>query len=301
MDIRQLEVFVKVFETNSFSRAAEELGISQPTVSTHIQNLEDALGKKLFDRLGRRIVPTEEARILYRHAVEILKKREEALAELFSSSKKVSGTVKIATSNIPGDYLVPRILGKLRELLPQTLFYVDILDSNKVVNAMRTSVPKYDLGLVGIFPLDDRFEVKELAGDEIVLVAPPSYKREEIDIKELKELPLLFREEDSGTRRTVEEALKGVDLYPTDLKIVAYLGSNTAIKEAVKSGAGFGLVSKYSIEEEVKINLLKVVKVKGLEIKRKFFAIRRKDLTPSKAVKSLWESLGELVKSYLPQ
>ncbi len=299
MDIRQLEVFVKVFETNSFSRAAQELGISQPTVSTHIQNLEDALGKKLFDRLGRRIVPTEEAKVLYRHAVEILKKREEALAELFSSSRRTLGTVRIATSNIPGDYLIPGILKKLKELLPETVFYVEILDSNKVINAMRSSVPKYDLGLVGVFPSDDRFEVEELVEDEIVLVAPPSYEKEEIGLKELQKLPLLFREEDSGTRKTIEDALREVNLYLADLKIVAYLGSNTAIKEAVKGGVGFGLVSRCSVEEEIEHRLLKVVKVKGLKINRKFFALRRKDLTPSQAVKSLWENLGTLVKSYL--
>ncbi len=299
MDIRQLEVFVKVFETNSFSRAAQELGISQPTVSTHIQNLEDTLGKKLFDRLGRRIVPTEEAKLLYRHAVEILKKREEALAELFSSSRKTLGTVKIATSNIPGDYLIPGILKELNELLPETLFYVEILDSNKVINAMRSSVPKYDLGLVGVFPSDDRFEVKELVEDEIVLVAPPSYEKEEIDLKELQKLPLLFREEDSGTRKTIEDALREVNLYLADLKIVAYLGSNTAIKEAVKKGVGFGLVSRCSVEEEVKLGLLKVVNINELKINRKFFALRRKDLTPSQAVKTLWENLEGLVKAYL--
>jgi DNA-binding transcriptional LysR family regulator len=108
---------------------------------------------------------------------------------------------------------------------------------------------------------------------------------------------LLFREEDSGTRKTVERALKGAGIPPGELQVVAYLGSNTAIKEAVKTGAGFGLVSKYSILEEVECGKVKVVKVKGLTIKRCFYAVKRKDITPIPPVRSLWEKLEKLFKN----
>ncbi len=297
MDIKQLEVFARVFENQSFSKAAQQLGLSQPTVSTHIQHLEDILGKKLFDRVGRKVIPTAEAKILYRHAVEILKKREEALAELLSLDRQPhSGTVKIAASNIPGDYLIPHALRKLREIFPEVTFILEIFDSTRVISLLKEQLPLFDIGFVGAEVKDPKLEVKKIHDDEIVLIAPPYFKKSSVEVEELAELPLIFREEDSGTRRTVEEALRKSGLDPKTLRIVAYLGSNTAIKEAVKRGAGFGLVSKYSVEDEVECGKLRIVKVEGLTIKRCFYAVRRKDITPLPVVRTLWEKIEKLFK-----
>ncbi|MEO2065542.1 MAG: selenium metabolism-associated LysR family transcriptional regulator [Desulfurobacteriaceae bacterium] len=298
MDIKQLEVFAKVFENRSFSKAAKQLGLSQPTVSTHIQHLEDSLGKKLFDRLGRRVVPTEEAKILYKHAVEILKKRDEALAELLSlDSSKISGKVRIAASNIPGDYLIPHVLIKLKELLPEVTFQVEIYDSSKVLNLLRENIPNFDLGFVGLEVFDPKFEVKKVHDDEIVLISPPYFKRDSITPEELLKLPLIFREEDSGTRKTVEKALRKAGIPAAKLNVIAYLGSNTAIKEAVKRGAGFGLVSRYSVKDEVECQKVKVVEIRGLSIRRCFFAVKRNDITPIPAVRTIWDKLEKLFKS----
>ncbi len=297
MDIKQLEVFARVFENQSFSKAAQQLGLSQPTVSTHIQHLEDILGKKLFDRVGRKVIPTAEAKILYRHAVEILKKREEALAELLSLDRKPhTGTLKIAASNIPGDYLIPHALRKLRETFPEVTFILEIFDSSRVVSLLKEQLPSFDVGFVGFEVKDPKLEVKKIHDDEIVLIAPPYFKKNSVEIEELAELPLIFREEDSGTRKTVEEALRKHGLDPKTLRIVAYLGSNTAIKEAVKRGAGFGLVSKYSVEDEIECGKLRLVKVKGLTIKRCFYAVRRRDITPLPVVRTLWEKIEKLFK-----
>ncbi|SMO67906.1 DNA-binding transcriptional regulator, LysR family [Balnearium lithotrophicum] len=296
MDIKQLEVFARVFENNSFSKAAHKLGLSQPTVSAHIQNLEESIGKKLFDRVGRRIVPTQEAKILYRHAVEILKKRDEALSELRSlNGKGFSGLVRVAASNIPGDYFVPHMLKRIREKFPKVLFRVEILDSSKVLKALTEQIPIYDLGFVGMEPQNKRLESKRIHDDEIVLIAPPYFKKEEVELKEVLQLPLLFREEESGTRKTVEGALKELGIGVSSLNVVAYLGSNTAIKEAVKKGIGFGLVSRYSVQDDVKCGKLKIVKVNGLNIKRFFYAVKRKDITPLPVVKEIWDRLEKLL------
>ncbi|RUM45196.1 MAG: LysR family transcriptional regulator [Desulfurobacterium sp.] len=297
MDIRQLEVFTKVFELKSFSKAAEKLGISQPTVSAHVQHLEDSLGKRLFDRVGRKVIPTVEAKVLYRYAVEILRKREEAIAELLSLDSKSEGTLKIAASNIPGDFLIPHAIPEIRKLLSSTTVVVEILDSRKVVKLLTESIPEFDIGFVGIDILDHRLEKKKVMEDEIILIAPPSFKRSLISFTELAELPLFLREADSGTRASVEKALKDNGIRLSELKIVGILGSNTAIKEAVKKGAGFGLVSSYSVKEEVAYGKLKAVKVEGLEIKRCFYAIRRKDITPIPPARVLWENIDKLFNS----
>jgi DNA-binding transcriptional LysR family regulator len=297
MDIRQLEVFARVFERQSFSKAAQQLGLSQPTVSNHIQHLEDSLGKKLFDRLGRRVVPTQEAKILYKHAVEILKKREEAIAELLSlDTSNLEGTLKVAASNIPGDYLIPRAIKKIKKLLPKTFIEVEIYDSSRVIKLLKESFPQFEIGFVGLKPKEAKLEHREIVGDEIVLIAPPSFKRESIELKELPSLPLVLREEESGTRKTVEEGLRRAKIDVENLNVVAALGSNTAVKEAVKSSSLFGLVSKCSVRDDVRCKSLKIVKVEGLSIKRKFFAVRRRDITPSPVARKIWENLGRLFK-----
>jgi len=297
MDIRQLEVFTKVFELKSFSKAAEKLGISQPTVSAHVQHLEDSLGKRLFDRVGRKVVPTVEAKVLYRYALEILRKREEAIAELLSLDKSSEGTLKIAASNIPGDFLIPHAISEIKKLLPSTIVVVEILDSQKVVKLLTESIPDFDIGFVGIDVSDHRLEKKKVMEDEIILIAPPSFRRLSLSFTELTELPLFLRETDSGTRASVEKALKDNGIKPSELKIAGILGSNNAIKEAVKKGAGFGLVSKYSVSEDLAYGKLKAVKVEGLEIKRSFYAIRRKDITPVPPARVLWENIDRLFNS----
>ncbi|MEO2068860.1 MAG: selenium metabolism-associated LysR family transcriptional regulator [Desulfurobacteriaceae bacterium] len=294
MDLRQLEVFVKVFELKSFSKAAEKLNISQPTVSAHIQNLEDELSLKLFDRIGRKVVPTFEAKILYKHAVELIKKRDEALSELLSVNKRSKGFLKIAASNIPGDFLIPHTLPKLKHLLPEVIVRVDIFDSKKVIKLLKEVIPDYDLGVVGSKLEDQKLEYKKILDDEIVLIAPPYYKKDSLELKELSEIPLLLREEDSGTRLTVEKALEENGLNPLSLNIIAILGSNTAIKESVKKGVGFGLVSKYSVLKELECKKLKVLKVNGLSIKRSFYAVKRKDITLTPPARFLWENLEKI-------
>ena len=297
MDLRQLEVFAKVFELKSFSKAAEKLSISQPTVSAHIQNLEDELGLRLFDRVGRKVIPTHEAKILYRYAVELLKKKEEALSELLSVTKKSKGTLRIAASNIPGDYLIPHILPKLKHIMPEVVIQVEILDSRKVVKQLKEAIPEYDIGFVGSKISDQKLEYKKILDDEIVLIAPSYYRSETIKVEGITKVPLIFREEDSGTRLTVEKALEEKGINPIFLDVVAFLGSNTAIKEAVKKGVGFGLVSKYSIQRELECNRLKTIKIEGLSIRRSFYAVRRKDITPIPAARTLWDNLEKFFNS----
>ncbi len=294
MEIRQLEVFCQVYEQESFSKAAERLGISQPTVSSHIQHLEDYLGKKLFDRTGKRVIPTPEARILYRYALEILKKRNEALSEILSVEKSPSGILKIGASNIPGDYILPSALKKIRAYLPKVVLHVEIFDSSKVLKLLKENFPEIDIGIVGRKINDSSFEWKLIGNDEIVLIAPPFFKSSSISLSELKELPLFFRETDSGTRKTIEEELKKRKIDPLKLKVVGILGSNTAIKEAVKTGEGFGLVSSLSVKKELECGELKVVKIEGLKIKRNFYAVKRKDLTLQPAARIFWEKINRI-------
>ncbi len=297
MDVRQLEVFVKVAELKSFSKAADRLGISQPTVSAHIQNLESELGVRLFDRSGRKVYLTTEGKTLLKYAKEIIKKKEEALSRVLSTSENLSGSLRIASSNIPGEYLIPAILPAIKKMMPSVVLSVDVFDTRKVVRFLREELPEYEIGFVGSDIKVRSLECKEVLTDELVLIAPFNYVPADITLDDFKKMPLVLREEGSGSRTALEEALRkrGIDIL--DLNIVAFLGNNTAVKEAVIRGSGFGIVSKYSVVHEVNCKLLKTVAVKDFKVERKFYAVRRKDLTASPPARKLWDSLHYLVKN----
>ncbi|MEO2083815.1 MAG: LysR substrate-binding domain-containing protein, partial [Desulfurobacteriaceae bacterium] len=132
------------------------------------------------------MVPTAEAELLYRHAVEILRKREEAISELLSLDKTpVFKEVRIAASNIPGDYLLPHNLNRLRNIFSGAKVIVDILDSQKVLTVLLEKASIYDLGFVGTEVDDSRIESKKVLSDEIVLIAPPYFKKSEVHLSEL--------------------------------------------------------------------------------------------------------------------
>ena len=132
LDLRLLEVFCRVYEERSFSRAAENLWISQPTVSGHIKNLEEALEVRLFERLPREVVPTQAARILYRHGEVILKQREVALQELMAYLNRLEGSLTVAASTIPGEYLLPQVLVAFNAQFPRVEVKLTISDSKEV-------------------------------------------------------------------------------------------------------------------------------------------------------------------------
>jgi DNA-binding transcriptional LysR family regulator len=298
MDIRQLEVFAKVAEFKSFSKAADKMGISQPTVSAHIQNLESELGVRLFDRSGRKVFLTTEGKVLLKYAKDIIRKKEEALSKVLSISENLSGDLKIAASNVPGEYFLPAILPLIRKLMPSVRLTVDVFDSRKVIKLLSEEFPEYDIGFVGSSLKSRNLEYKEVMKDELVLVAPSSYAPSVITLDDFIKMPLILREEGSGTRISLEQMLKSMGIDVLDLNVVAILGNNTAVKEAVIKGSGFGVVSKYSIRNELKCKLLKKVAIKDIKIERKFFAVRRKDLTPSPSARRLWDNLSYLMKGF---
>ncbi len=296
MDIRQLEVFLKVAELSSFSKAADILNISQPTVSAHIQNLESELGIRLFDRSGRKVLLTPEGKVLVKYAKEIIKKRDEALARVLSKSEDLSGTLKIAASNIPGEYFIPSILIHVKRTMPSVTLNVDVYDTRRVIAILMEDIPAYEIGFVGSAVDEKNLECREIFKDELVLIAPFSYRPSVVTVDDLLKMPIVLRERGSGSRESFERALKEMGLDISDLNVVAVLGNNTAVKEAVVKGSFFAVVSRYSVRSEIRCKLLKEVSVKDFNVRRSFYAVRRRDITPSPPARKFWSSLPSFLK-----
>ncbi|MGH9341886.1 MAG: selenium metabolism-associated LysR family transcriptional regulator [Acidobacteriota bacterium] len=285
LDLRLLEVFCCVYKLKSFSKAGEELLLSQPTVSGHIRNLEELLGVRLFERLSRRIIPTKAASILYSHGLTILNERAVAVQKLKGFLDRVEGPLSVSASSIPGEYLLPQILVSLQAQSPGIRVNLKISDSQKVSQEVAEGAA--DLGFVGAKIDNISLDFRHFASDELVLVAPNNKQWEGIKTLSMEELlrrPFLARERGSGTRLAFEKRMgRSLD----EFNVVVTLGSTNAVKQGLKAGLGVSVLSLLSVREDLD-NDLKLIKISGIgPIQRHFFAVVNRRLTLSPVAECL--------------
>ncbi len=275
MELHHLRIFLSVFKNRSFSKASVELHLSQPTISDHIKTLETDLGSALFDRLGRKIIPTHEAETLYNHALEIIEKTDSIKNILGQLKDEVSGELVIAASTIPGTYLLPSLIASFRKMHPSVSFIVPVSDSRAVIQ--QVSAHQVLMGIVGAKLTDARINYVPFLEDELIVVSAPSFiKGGRITVKDLSRYPMVCREEGSGTRQEAEKILEGQGFSINRVKVAAVFGSTESVKQAVKSGLGIAIVSRLSVEEELKHRTLKKVSLAAPRMKRNFYIITHK-------------------------
>ncbi len=280
MDIRQLEAFVRVVEEKSFSRAADRLFLSQPTVSVHVRALEESLGARLLDRLGSEVVPTPAGRKLYSYACKMLVLREQALQDIQHFLGELSGSFELAASTIPGEYLLPPVLADFQRCHPKVKVVLHILDSGRVVREVNQG--EYFLGVVGGKGDERGLTYTPLGEEELVVVLPfqnPLAQKGKVTLEDLRGVPLILREEGSGTRKAFEEGLKRRGMHLSHFKVVAELGSTTALKEGVKAGIGAAIISPQAVKDECQWGIMKAFVIEGLGLERCFYLVRRKRRT----------------------
>ncbi len=278
MDIHKLKVFNSVYKNNSFSKASIELYLTQPTISNHIKVLEEELGCRLFDRLGRTIIPTKEAEVLYAKSLEIIEKAEALKEEIGKIRKDLSGKLIIGTSTIPGVYLLPRMMSDFQKKYPSISFQILISDSEGVIE----SISKHSLllGFVGARLDDEEIDYIPFIEDELIAVSSPSFTKNTVmSLSELVQMPMVFREEGSGTRKVTERFLENAGIDTSSLNIASIFGSTDAVKQAVKAGLGITIISKFSVADELEHNLLKEIKISDVQMKRRFYIVTHRKRT----------------------
>ena len=277
MDIHHLKIFVSVYKNKSFTKASEELHISQPTISEHIKNLESSLDCRLFDRLGRSIMPTAEADVLYPKALQLLDDLDQIQEEITATGAGVKGKLVIGASTIPGAYILPRVAYSFKKQYPEVGFEILIEDSARITNMILQN--ELLCGIVGARITSDKLDYSPLIEDELVLVATPKVLAQEtITLKKLSTIPFLQRETGSGTRQTFEDFLKK-KMSTADFNIVATLGSTSAVKQAVKESLGASVISRIAVQEELENKTLLEIPIKNFKMKRKFYQVRQKKRT----------------------
>jgi len=278
MDIHALKVFVSVFKNKSFTKAAEEIHLSQPTISDHIKALEDEFDCKLFDRLGRTIIPTKEAEALFSLAEEIIEKASNIKDIIGQFKKKPMGELTIGASTIPGTYLMPSFLAAFQRKYPSVSFQISISDSKEIAE----KVLKHELlfGVIGTKLSNEQLHHVPFIEDELIAVASPQLiKTNTMPLRDFITYPMILREEGSGTRRELERILENRGITLEKIKIAGIFGSTDAVKQAVKAGLGTSILSKLSVIDELKHNILKEIKLTDIQMKRKFYIITHRKRT----------------------
>jgi len=282
MDVKQLEIFSLIVELKSFSKAADAVFLTQPTVSGHMQSLEEEVGQRLLDRLGREVVPTGAGRVLYEYAKRLVALRDEARQALDQLVGRMKGEIVVGGSTIPGEYLLPAIIGRFREKYPEVTVVLKIGDTADIVN--RVVVGECEIGIVGSRVEDNRLEYSEFVKDELVIIAASGYplgKKGGITAKELASIPFVMRERGSGSRMTIEKGLLDMGVDPAGINVVAEMGSTEAVKQAVKAGLGVSIVSSVAVAEDIGHKSLKTVPFKGYQFLRSFYVVNHRSRTLS--------------------
>ncbi len=280
LNLHRLRVFHAVARRESYSRAAEDLHISQPAVSKHVLDLEEELAAKLFHRLGRRIVLTEAGRLMADYAQRIFLLADEARRALEELHGLERGRLHLGASSTPGNYLLPRALAAFRTRYPRLEISLDIMASHDVVD--RVIRQELDLGFVGATFAAD-LHVRPYMEDELVLILRPGHPLASvrtISREALEKETFVLRDVASGTRTVAEAELKTRGIA---IRQMLELRSVEAIKQAVAEGLGISFISRYAVALEVRHKVLAIAADRFLRFPRPLVMISRKDARLSPA------------------
>ena len=250
MEFKQLQSFVEVVRNLSFTKASQELYISQPTVSMHIRQLESELGVRLIVRTTKSLEVTETGRRLYEYAVNILTMRDRMVANCSLQNRHI---LSLGASTIPSAYLLPKLLPAFAEKYPESYFVIHQSDSAGVTEGLIDGT--YDLGIIGMQPAQDTLVSEHLCSDRIILIAPVNehflaLKESRTDaFRVLQSEPVILRESGSGSGKKADEILLHAGINEEDLQVAARANDQEAIKNMVAGGLGVSLISELAAED----------------------------------------------------
>jgi DNA-binding transcriptional LysR family regulator len=289
----RLQVFHAVATCRSYSRAAREvLHISQPAVSKHVQALEEELGVKLLQRVGKQVELTEAGCIVLDYTQQVLALADDTRRALLELQGLQRGTLRLGASSTPGIYLLPPVLAAFTQRYPGITLALEIANSQRVIDGVLNR--QWDLGMVGITPDETQLEVQPYCRDTLVLVVAPDHRLATQSVVTLADLvgeTWILREAGSASSRLVERALRAHGLLRNHSLV---LQGSEGVKQAVMAGLGIAMVSRFAITLEVQQGVLCALPVSDLHIERDLSIIRRKDVRMPAAVQAFLDLLQPL-------
>jgi len=276
-----MESLIYLVEEGSFSRAAKRVFLTQPSLTKHIKNLEEAVNARLVNRENMGISLTTEGKIVYDYSRRILKLRDEAKERILRIKENESGNIFISASTIPATYILPYLLNDFKRLFPDIHAYVQTNDSEETLGMTLNN--QAEIGFIGKQTLNRRLNVETLWQDTLVLAVPgnhPWRKKDYVTLDEVSKEPFIIREKGSATREILEEyLLKNTDRSLYKFNIVCEMGSSEAVKEAIIAGLGASILSIHAIKRELKQGILINIPIKDCDIQRYFYLIYKRQFT----------------------
>lgn len=278
MELRQLQSLVAVVKYRSFTKAAEMLYISQPTISTHIRMLEEELEYRLIIRNTKSIQVTPRGMELYECACKMLALKDGLMQRWAEENQKV---IRLGASTIPADYILPEVLPVFREKAPDVQFHISQSDSRKILEGIKNG--RYSLGMIGM-----EADVEEIAfvpfyRDEMVMITPceERFRRLKGKEDELFEMilhePVIMREQGSGSKKCMEAYFESMNIREKELQVVAKLNEQESIKKLVAGGFGISFISRKAVEEDAQAGKLQIFSLPGYPAVRNLYLAYRKD------------------------
>ena len=298
MDLWQLKIFCQVVELNSFSRAAETVHLSQPTVSSHIKDLEDHFGCRLIDRLPKQAVATPAGELLYDYARKILAMGDEAEAALAEFNGTIKGRLSVGGSTIPGGYLLPRIIGEFTRRYPDVFLSLVVKDTQQIIGEILSG--HLELAVVGARSADPIIRQEQLIKDELRLIVPADHRwaaNKSVSLKLLSTGSFIIRERGSGTLTSIQMSLARKGYQMDDFNIAAEMGSTEAVRQGIKNHVGISILSTLAVAEDLKAGTLKALKIEGLNLKRYFYLTHHRNRTLSPPGRAFKDFLKQALSS----
>lgn len=293
MDFKQLKSFVAVVDYQSFSKAAEQLNMAQPTISTHVRQLEEELGGCLILRTTKSIEITPQGWEAYRYAVKILNLRDRILE---SCSEDARSIIRIGASTIPAAYILPDVLPRYGEISPETYFVTNQADSNAIVDGI--SDGQYDVGIVSRQVQQEELTCVPLCENRMVLITPVTeyylqMHRDGAPITQLLKEPIVMRE--LGSKRSADDFLRSIGVDEADLQIVARVNDQETVKNMVVKGMGVSLISEIAARDFVRERRLLKFELDGYRSHQKLYLVYRNRFGISQNVSRFVEFLRRSV------
>ena len=284
---RRLQVFHTVARLLSFTKAAESLHMTQPAVTFQVRQLEEYFNTRLFDRTHNRISLTDAGQRVYGYADKIFALYAEMENSVRDLTGEVSGVLLLGASTTIAEYMLPALLGDFKAKYPEVSIRLQVANTDGIVSMVENNV--IDLGVVEAPVSNKNLVVENCRMDRMVLIVPPGHplaKRKSVPITELLNHPYICREEGSGTREVMLEAMNIAGASPQELNIVMELGSPEAVKGAVEAGMGVSILSRATIDKELRLGSLIAIELEN-PIERPFSFVHQKQKFRLRAMEKL--------------
>jgi len=287
MSDRRLQVFHTVARLLSFTKAAEELHMTQPAVTFQVRQLEEQFNTRLFDRTHNRISLTDAGSRVYNYAEQIFQLYGEMDNSVRELTGDISGVLILGASTTIAEYMLPVLLGDFKSKHPEVTIRLKVANTDGIVSQVENN--EIDLGVVEAPVNNKNLMVEECRTDHLVMIVPPDHelaKEESVSIEKIIEYPFICREEGSGTREVMIESMQAAGINPSDMRIAMELGSLEAIKGAVESGMGVSILSKATLIKELKLGTLVAINTDP-PIHRPFSFVHQKQKFKARAMDEL--------------